>query len=78
MRGVAEKGSVMEKKKVWKLNVVLHALVLVLAIIVVGFNIYDFIHIRQIDWFNACLAIVMIFSSVLGIKTARRELRKEK
>ena len=67
----------MEKRKVWKLNVVLNYLVLVLAIIVVGFNLYDFITIRQIDWFNVCLAIVMIFSSTFGILNAKREIDKE-
>ena len=67
----------MEKRKVWKLNVVLNYLVLVLAIIVVGFNLYDFITIRQIDWFNVCLAIVMIFSSTFGILNAPREISKE-
>ncbi len=67
----------MEKKKVWKLNIVLNYLVLVLAIIIVGFSIYDFIHIRQIDWFYACLGVVMIFSSILGIKNAKREIEKE-
>ena len=67
----------MEKRKVWKLNIVLNYFVLVLAIIVVGFNLYDFITIRQIDWFNACLAIVMIFSSTFGILNAKREISKE-
>ena len=67
----------MEKRKVWKLNVVLNYLVLVLAIIVMGFNLYDFITIRQIDWFNTCLAIVMIFSSTFGILNAKREISKE-
>ena len=67
----------MEKKKVWKLNVALNYLVLVLAIIVVGFNLYDFIQIRQIDWFYACLGVVMIFSSIFGIKNAKQEISKE-
>ena len=67
----------MEKRKVWKLNVVLNYLVLVLAIIVVGFNLYDFITIRQIDWFYTCLAIVMIFSSTFGILNAKREISKD-
>ena len=67
----------MEKRKVWKLNVVLNYIVLVLAIIVVVFNLYDFITIRQIDWFNTCLAIVMIFSSIFGILNAKRESSKE-
>ena len=68
----------MEKKKVWKLNIVLNYLVLVLAIIVVGFNLYDYINYREIDWFYACLGVVMIFSSILGIKNAKREISKEK
>ena len=67
----------MEKKKVWKLNIVLNYLVLVLAIIVVGFSLYDFIQIRQIDWFYACLGVVMIFSSIFGIKNAKQEIIKE-
>ena len=61
----------------WKLNVALNYLVLVLAIIVVGFNLYDFIQIRQIDWFYACLGVVMIFSSIFGIKNAKQEISKE-
>ena len=67
----------MEKKKVWKLNIVLNYLVLVLAIIVVGFNLYDYINYREIDWFYACLGVVMIFSSILGIKNAKQEISKE-
>ena len=42
----------MEKKKVWK-----DYLVLILAIIIVGFNLYDYINYREIEWFYACLAI---------------------
>ena len=61
----------------WKLNIALNYLVLVLAIIVVGFNLYDFIQIRQIDWFYACLSVVMIFSSIFGIKNAKQEISKE-
>ena len=67
----------MEKKKVWKLNIVLNYLVLVLAIIIVGFNLYDYINYREIDWFYACLGVVMIFSSISGIKNAKREIEKE-
>lgn len=67
----------MEKKKVWKLNIVLNYLVLVLAIIIVGFNLYDYINYREIDWFYACLGVVMIFSSISGIKNAKREINKE-
>ena len=67
----------MEKKKVWKLNIVLNYLVLVLAIIVVGFNLYDYINYREIDWFYACLGVVMIFSSISGIKNAKQEISKE-
>lgn len=67
----------MEKKKVWKLNIVLNYLVLVLAIIVVGFNLYDYINYREIDWFYACLGVVMIFSSIFGIKNAKQEIIKE-
>ena len=63
----------MEKKKVWK-----HYLVLVLAIIVVGFNLYDYINYREIDWFYACLGVVMIFSSIFSIRNAKREISKEK
>lgn len=67
----------MEKKKVWKLNIVLNYLVLVLAIIIVGFSLYDYINYREIDWFYACLGVVMIFSSILGIKNAKQEISKE-
>ena len=67
----------MEKKKVWKLNIVLNYLVLVLAIIVVGFNLYDYINYREIDWFYACLGVVMIFSSIFGIKNTKQEIEKE-
>ena len=65
------------EKKVWKLNIVLNYLVLVLAIIVVGFNLYDYINYREIDWFYACLGVVMIFSSIFGIKNAKQEIIKE-
>ena len=68
----------MEKKKEWKLNIALNYFVLILAIIIVGFNLYDYINYREIDWFYACLGVVMIFSSILGIKNAKREIEKEK
>ena len=67
----------MEKKKEWNLNIVLNYLELLLAIIIVGFNLYDYINYREIDWFYACLGVVMIFSSILGIKNAKREIEKE-
>ena len=54
----------MEKRKVWKLNLVLNYIVLALAVIVVGFNFYDYISIRQIDWFNTCLAIFLVMICV--------------
>ena len=63
----------MEKKKVWK-----DYLVLILAIIIVGFNLYDYINYREIEWFYACLGVVMIFSSIFGIRNAKREISKEK
>ena len=63
----------MEKKKVWK-----DYLVLILAIIIVGFNLYDYINYREIDWFYACLGVVMIFSSIFSIRNAKREISKEK
>ena len=63
----------MEKKKVWK-----NYLVLILAIIIVGFNLYDYINYREVDWFYACLGVVMIFSSIFGVRNAKREISKEK
>ena len=67
----------MDKKKAWRLNIALNYLVLVLAIIVVGFSLYDYINYREIDWFYACLGVVMIFSSIFGIKNAKQEIIKE-
>ena len=67
----------MEKKKAWELNIALNYLVLILAIIIVGFNLYDYINYREIDWFYACLGVVMIFSSISGIKNAKREIEKK-
>ena len=49
-----------------------------LAIIIVGFNLYDYINYREIDWFYACLGVVMIFSSIFSIRNAKREISKEK
>lgn len=68
----------MEKKKVWKLNIALNYLVLILAIIIVGFNLYDYINYREIDWFYASLGVVMIFSSIFSIRNVKREISKEK
>ncbi len=68
----------MEKKKVWKLNIALNYLVLILAIIIVGFNLYDYINYREIDWFYACLVVVMIFSSIFSIRNAKLYISKEK
>lgn len=67
----------MKKEKVWRLNIVLNYLVLVLSVIVEGFSLYNYIKFREIDWFNVCLGIVMIFSAILGIKNAKREIYKE-
>ena len=41
----------MEKKKVWKLNIALNYLVLILAIIIVGFNLYDLSTIERLTGF---------------------------
>lgn len=68
----------MERKSAWKINLWAYRFALVLAIIVLGINIYDYITCQTIEWFYVGLGILMVFSSVLNIKTAKRELRKEK
>ena len=67
----------MKKEKVWRLNIVLNYLVLVLSVIVEGFSLYNYIKFREIDWFYACLGVVMLFSSIFGIKNAKQEIIKE-
>ena len=67
----------MEKRKVWKLNVVLNYLVLVLAILILGINIYDYSLTQHVNWLYVGLGIVMIFNSVFGILNAKREISKE-
>ncbi len=67
----------MEKRKVWKLNVVLNYLVLALAILILGINIYDYSLTQHVNWLYVGLGIVMIFNSVFGILNAKREISKE-
>ena len=67
----------MERKRAWKINLWAHRFTLVLAIIILGVNLYDYINYREIDWFYACLGVVMIFSSIFGIKNAKQEISKE-
>ncbi|MBQ5875434.1 MAG: hypothetical protein IIW60_06145 [Alistipes sp.] len=67
----------MERKRAWKINLWAHHFTLVLAIIILGVNLYDYITSQPIEWFYVGLGALMVCSSVLNIKTAKRELRKE-
>lgn len=67
----------MERKRAWKINLWAHHFTLVLAIIILGVNLYDYITSQPIEWFYVGLGALMVYSSVLNIKTAKRELRKE-
>ena len=67
----------MERKRAWKINLWAHRFTLVLAIIILGVNLYDYITSQPIEWFYVSLGALMVCSSVLNIKTAKRELRKE-
>ena len=67
----------MEKRKVWKLNIVLNYFVLVMALVVLGISVYDYKLTQQIDWLYVGLGIAMIFSAVFGVLNAKREMRKE-
>ncbi len=67
----------MERKRAWKINLWAHRFTLVLAIIILGVNLYDYITSQPIEWFYVSLGALIVCSSVLNIKTAKRELRKE-
>ena len=67
----------MERKRAWKINLWAHRFTLVLAIIILGVNLYDYISSQPIEWFYVGLGALIVCSSVLNIKTAKRELRKE-
>ena len=67
----------MERKRAWKINLWAHHFTLVLAIIILGVNLYDYITSQPIEWFYVGLGALMVYSSVLNIKTTKRELRKE-
>lgn len=64
----------MERKRAWKINLWAHRFTLVLAIIILAINFFTS---QPIEWFYVGLAALMVCSSVLNIKTAKRELRKE-
>lgn len=66
----------MERKRARKINLWAHRFTLVLAIIILGVNLYDYITSQPIEWFYVSLGALMVCSSVLNIKTAKRELRK--
>ncbi|MBR5137912.1 MAG: hypothetical protein IKV12_00010 [Alistipes sp.] len=68
----------MEKRKTWKLNIVLNYLVLVMALVVLGISIYDYSLTQQIDWLYVGLGVVMIFNSIFGVLNAKRKLKEEK
>ena len=68
---------VMDKGKAWRTNIVLHYIVLVMAVVILGINIYNYSLTQQIDWLHICLGIVMIFSAVFNILNAKREIKKE-
>ena len=67
----------MERKRAWKINLWAHRFTLVLAIIILGVNLYDYITSQPIEWFYVGLGALIVCSSVQNIKTAKRELRKE-
>ena len=67
----------MEKRKAWKLNIVLNYFVLAMALVVLGISIYDYTLTQQVDWFYVGLGVVMIFNSVFSILNAKRKLKEE-
>lgn len=67
----------MEKKKQWKLTIVLNYLVLAMAILLLGISIYDYSLTQQTNWLYVGLGIVMIFNSVFSILNAKRQIQKE-
>ena len=48
-----------------------------LALVLLGIYIYDYCTTKQVNWFYVGLGIAMIFNSVFGIRTAKREICKE-
>lgn len=64
----------MERKRAWKINLWAHRFTLVLAIIILAINFFTS---QPIEWFYVGLGALMVCSSVLNIKTAKREIRKE-
>ena len=67
----------MEKRKAWKLNIVLNYFVLAMALVVLGISIYDYTLTQQVDWFYVGLGVVMIFNSVFSVFNAKRKLHEE-
>ena len=67
----------MEKRKAWKLNIVLNYFVLAMALVILGISIYDYTLTQQVDWFYVGLGVVMIFNSVFSVLNAKRKLHEE-
>ena len=67
----------MARKRAWKINLWAHRFTLVLAIIILAINFYDYFTSQPIEWFYVGLGALMVCISALNIKTAKRELRKE-
>ena len=68
----------MDRKRILQVNMVIQPIVLVLALVVVGINIYEYFTQGEVHWVYIILGVMMIFNSTTFFLTSRRELKKLK
>lgn len=66
----------MDYGKQLKLNVWLHSAVLVAAVVLLGFNVRNYLATKEIDWLMWFFPIAMVISSIFFLVYAKRELKK--
>ena len=66
----------MEKERIWKLNMVLWSIVLIVSIVGIALWVNKFLAMGEGDWLPIFLFICSGFSSVMWIVLYRKEKKK--
>ena len=66
----------MDSKMQLKLNVGLRSVLIVMAIVLLGINVNNYIATKEINWIITLTAVIILLSSVFFLIYTLRELKK--
>ena len=68
----------MKREKVWKVNMVLWSITLVVSVVGIGLWVREYLTMGEADWLPIFFFLCSSFSAVVWMIVYRREKRKEK